>query len=43
MHWFDIDVLNTIWNRDKYYKNSTDQARKLTKAFLNVQSFYLKK
>ena len=35
--WFHIDVLSAIRNT---VKNSNDQAKKLTKAILNVHSFY---
>ena len=44
--WFNIDFLNAIWNREKYYKNSKDHARKLTRAIFSVQTrkyFTLKK
>ena len=37
---FDIDVFNTFRNRSEH---SNDQSRKLVKAILNIQSFYLKK
>ena len=33
--WFDIDVLNTIQNCDKYYKTSNDQAKLLPKKIIN--------
>ena len=41
--WFDIKVWGAIRNRDlSTIENSNDQAKKLTKAISNVQSFYLK-
>ena len=39
--WFDIDVLNTIRNRDMHYKK-IKKARKLIKTVLNMQNFHLK-
>ena len=38
--WFDIRVSNSVQNHDKHYKNSNNEARKLKKAILNMQSFY---
>ena len=40
---FDIDVLNAIQNRDKPYKKSSNQAWKLIRTILNMQTFHLKK
>ena len=34
--WFDINFLNAIGNRDKHFKNSNCQTRKLAKAILNM-------
>ena len=41
--WFHIYVLNAIRNRDKHYKNSSNQAGKLIRAILNMQNLHLKK
>ena len=40
--WFDIDVLNAIWNRDKHYKKFKQSGRETDNYNLNMQDFRLK-